>query len=153
MKKLFYSMMVLGAMMSCTAPKSDAPACNAEAEAADSAQVNVSLVGGEWTVVSVLGNEVKVNTDAMPLFMFNANDTVNGGTGCNRFFGAYKLAGDSLSFGDVASTKMMCPDMAVEDSLLKAIQQVVTYSIADSTLSMKNADNQEVIVCTQKAIK
>lgn len=145
MKKLFFSFMVLGGMLSCTAPKSDAPAPEAsESESADSLATTAVSLDGEWTVVSIFGNDV--TSETKPAFVFTG-DTVNGATGCNRFFGPFKSTADSLLFSDMATTKMMCPDIAVEDSFLKAVHQVVTYSIADSTLSMKNADNQVVIVC------
>lgn len=145
MKKLFFSLMVMGGMLSCTAPKNDAPAVEAsESESVDSLASAVASLEGEWTVVSIFGNEV--TSEAKPAFVF-VGDTVNGATGCNRFFGPYKSTADSLLFSDMATTKMMCPDMAVEDSFLKAVHQVVTYTIVDGKLSMKNADNQEVIAC------
>lgn len=46
---------------------------------------------------------------------------ISGYAGCNRFFGSYEIKSDSLSFGVMASTRMACTDMQIEDRLLTSL--------------------------------
>lgn len=64
------------------------------------------------------------------LFEFNAGidaaqGTVSGTTGCNRFTGSYGKTESGMRFDRIATTRMACPEprMALENSLLKAMQQ------------------------------
>ncbi len=60
-----------------------------------------------------------------------------GFAGCNRYSGSYTLAGDSLKFGPAISTKMSCgASDEVERSYLATLPLVVTYAVADDTLTL-----------------
>jgi len=57
--------------------------------------------------------------------------------GCNRFTASYRLSGDSLSFGPVASTRMACADGdELERSFLATLPAVATYQVTDSALTL-----------------
>ncbi len=57
--------------------------------------------------------------------------------GCNRFSASYRLAGDSLSFGPVVSTKMSCADGdQLERSFLAMLPAIATYQATDSALTL-----------------
>jgi len=61
-----------------------------------------------------------------------------GFAGCNRFSASYTLAGDSLRFGPIMSTKMACVDGdELERSFLGALPVVATYEATDSALILK----------------
>jgi len=61
--------------------------------------------------------------------------------GCNRFSASYRLSGDSLSFGPVASTRMACADGdALERSFLATMPAVATYQVTDSILTLSGPD-------------
>jgi heat shock protein HslJ len=62
---------------------------------------------------------------------------VNGSGGCNRMFGSYELNGDALTFGDIGSTKMACPDiMDIESSFLPALQRAAKWRITGQRLDL-----------------
>ena len=61
-----------------------------------------------------------------------------GFAGCNRFSASYTLAGDSLRFGPIMSTKMACVDGdELERRFLGALPVVATYEATDSALILK----------------
>jgi heat shock protein HslJ len=55
---------------------------------------------------------------------------------CNRFFGTVEIAGESLTFGPLGSTKMACDEavMTQEGRYLEALQHAERYAIQGSTL-------------------
>nr|WP_242513343.1 META domain-containing protein [Halochromatium salexigens] len=87
------------------------------------------LEGDEWTVRALAGeplpDEVSVTID------FLENDRVAGSSGCNRFMGGYALTGEGLSFGQIAGTRMACPElqMQTEQRFLGLLQEVTRFEI------------------------
>ena len=75
---------------------------------------------------------------------------VSGFSGCNRFFGTYKTDGNSITFSQMASTKMMCQEEAnnTEQKFLNALSRVNTFSIEDTNLSLQ-ADKETLITANQ----
>ncbi|MGN1218735.1 MAG: META domain-containing protein, partial [Phocaeicola sp.] len=77
-------------------------------------------ITGEWSVVSVEGKQVTGN----PYIGFDTeNGRLYGNAGCNRIMGGFEI--DSVNPGhigltNVASTRMMCPDMETEQKVLEA---------------------------------
>jgi heat shock protein HslJ len=90
-----------------------------------------------WTLV-VLGerpNPLGAGGKAPDLTFAPATSRASGFAGCNRFSGNFTVAGDSLHFGPLLSTKMACPgNDQVEVGYLAALGAVVTYTLADSSL-------------------
>jgi heat shock protein HslJ len=64
-----------------------------------------SLVGTTWRAVSVDGQPPIEGSEATAEF---SEDRLYGTTGCNRYFGGYTLAGDTLTLTPVAMTMMAC---------------------------------------------
>ncbi|MDH8701268.1 copper homeostasis protein (lipoprotein) [Dysgonomonadaceae bacterium PH5-43] len=55
---------------------------------------------------------------------------VNGNFACNTFGGTYKVKqGNKLSFSQMFSTMMMCPNMDIESKFNKALQKVDSYTV------------------------
>ena len=69
---------------------------------------------------------------------FESNDEkkLSGYAGCNRFFGVYEISGYNLKFGNIASTKMFCPEMELESSFLKRLADVDRFEVSDSRLRL-----------------
>lgn len=59
-----------------------------------------------------------------------------GSTGCNRLMGSYKLNGDTISFGRIASTRMACPAPNIEGSFLAALERVRFWKITGRQLEL-----------------
>jgi heat shock protein HslJ len=104
------------------------------------------LAGTSWTLSEIAGAP-PVTSDRPAELEFNAEGGVAGSTGCNRFFGSYTASGDTISFGQLGSTMMACPDevMQQELSFLQLMEAVASYTIADDTLTLSTADGQSLV--------
>ncbi|TDR94043.1 META domain-containing protein [Enterovirga rhinocerotis] len=80
--------------------------------------------GGRWRVQRIDG--VRVPSGLLVTIEFGAPGHVSGRSGCNRFTGPYTLTPTSLSFGNLAATRMACAGrgMEVEARFFKAIGRV-----------------------------
>ena len=65
-------------------------------------------------------------------------------TACNQGSAGYKLEGNSLKFGLVMATKMMCPeDQNLEErAFFKVIDETVRFEIKGETLQLFDAGNR-----------
>src|SRR6056297_75681 len=90
------------------------------------------LAAGDWRIEDVAGMGVVDNTQA-ELALSRAG-RVAGTTGCNRFFGTYDLTGEGLSFGQLGSTMMACPDalMMQERRIFEALAQVRRFDLDET---------------------
>lgn len=64
------------------------------------------LAGKTWLVEDI--NDGGIIDDSHVTLEFSADGQVSGHAGCNHYSGAYKLDGEALSFGPIASTLMAC---------------------------------------------
>lgn len=67
-----------------------------------------------------------------------------GSTGCNRMMGQYEREGDRLSFAQVATTMMACPDevMTLERAFLDALGSVDTWQVDGKALTLVDAEGE-----------
>jgi uncharacterized lipoprotein YbaY/heat shock protein HslJ len=100
----------------------------------------LALAGPRWVLVRIVDQAVTPAPDGrVPYLQFDAASArVSGDGGCNRLAGSYKQAGPALTIGPVARTMMACigPAMDTENRFAGALQQVKTWSIAGSTLTL-----------------
>lgn len=62
---------------------------------------------------------------------------IAGSGGCNRLIGGYELEGEQLTFGQLATTRMACPDvMELEDAFLRALELAAQWDILDDHLEL-----------------
>ena len=108
---------------------------------------------GEWNIVEVNGE--KVSAENAPFLGFDKDGhRLYGNAGCNRLMGSFEL--DTLNagkvkFGQVAATRMMCPDMTTERNVLGALAQVKGYKKAGKDkMYLCNASNRPVVVLEKK---
>lgn len=102
-----------------------------------------SITDRDWSLTS-LGERMNPmgQGDRPPTLRLDASGSrASGFAGCNRFTGTYTLAGDSLSFGPLVSTKMACAQgNDVETAYLAALGNVRGFSVSDSVLTLRSAD-------------
>ncbi|MEP7349266.1 MAG: META domain-containing protein [Sphingorhabdus sp.] len=93
------------------------------------------LLMDQLPVIGGVNNEVRF-----------ADGKVSGTAGCNRFNGSYSVAGNVLTFGAVASTKMICSEkqMAQEAKFLSLISGPVTtrYTINGNLILADDKGNR-----------
>jgi heat shock protein HslJ len=84
----------------------------------------VDLAGSRWVALEVGGRAALV--DATPSAAFDADGSVSGSTGINRFRATYRVVGDELTLGQTMSTRMAGPPvaMAQEQLWLEVLGQV-----------------------------
>lgn len=70
-----------------------------------------------------------------------ATQRFSGSAGCNRIMGGYKIEGkDKITFGKAGTTLMACPDMALEQQFLQALELISRFETKDNTLLLKKDD-------------
>ena len=97
------------------------------------------IPGGVWKVVgigakAVTGPTLEVN-----------GDKVSGSGGCNRYSGPAVIKGENARFGPLASTRMACEHLDIEQAFFNALEGVRTYSADDERLILLAADGQPLV--------
>lgn len=102
---------------------------------------NEQITGKYWKLVEINGQPFTGGTNKEPYIILKVEDhRVNGTGGCNAFSGGYALqAGNRITFSQIVSTEMACPDMAIESSLLKVLQMADNYNLRKDTLILNRA--------------
>jgi heat shock protein HslJ len=102
-----------------------------------------NLVGTTWRLQSVSGTPAIAGVQAT--LVFSANNMVSGSASCNRFSGPVTLAGDTIGFGSLAATRMMCPEpaMAQERRYLEALGQAQRVRRDGESLTISVAGTSE----------
>ncbi len=112
------------------------------------------LLSAKWQVSRINGEELVMKNEGNPTKPFIELDiqkkSITGLAGCNRITGqivSNKEVNRSMSFPNVASTRMACPNMEVENQFLKALNSVETYKLSPSTteLTFLNPEGVEVL--------
>jgi putative lipoprotein len=135
----------LFAAHACAPDRQDAAEAPAKpAAAAEAMKPDVTLTNTYWKLVELNGGAV-TSGDGKELHMIlKGEDRVGGYAGCNQFTGSVTVTGDGLSFGPIASTRRMCPDvMEQESAFLQALENAHRFSISGEDLAIQNA-NAEV---------
>lgn len=103
-------------------------------------------------IVLVIDGKRTPNED-QPTMLFDWDEKrVSGTTGCNRYFTRFELANNNtLNFSEVASTRMACPDMSMENAFLTTLENVAAYhSSNDNTLHLNDATGKTIILLQRK---
>ena len=83
-------------------------------------EAQMHLAGSAWTLISFEMNTevIEASTVAPATITFSPADEqanrLSGSGGCNRYVGSYTLTGDHLRIGQLASTRMMCDPVRME---------------------------------------
>ena len=68
---------------------------------------------------------------------FDSKGRVYGDSGCNRFTGGYKVKGDRITIGPLASTMMFCEGrMDAEQTFLTRLRAAVSYQATTEVLKV-----------------
>ena len=85
------------------------------------------------------GNAVEPPQDHNATLAFLKDSKIAGDTGCNRFFGEYKATGNSLKFGQVGTTRMMCPQMQFENAWMEVINNTDSFEMDKEQMILKDS--------------
>lgn len=144
MKKVFVSLVCLaGAMLVITS-------CGSSREVTP-----ISTINGEWNIVEINGSAVVPTAGKeLPFIGFDtATGKISGNSGCNRMMGSFDNTAKpgTINLGEMASTKMYCPDMSTEQNVLNALKNVRGYrKMSNNRIALTNSMNRPVIVLASK---
>ncbi len=104
------------------------------------------LAGSEWRPTKI--GDIKVPAGSEMFVRFGGEGKLEGHSGCNRFIGTFKLAGDGIEIGPLGVTRMACSEPAVmerEVRFLEALQNARQFMRDRIDLSLTdNAGNPVV---------
>ena len=102
-------------------------------------------LNNSWTLQSIGSKQIDTTNKAVkiPTLELRLNeDRVMGVGGCNRYSGSFKLEQDKLTFGNLMSTKMACPNMGLESQFLSLLNaKTLPYKIENGMLYIGEGDN------------
>ena len=107
------------------------------------------LTGAVWLAEDIRGGGVIDN--AQSTIKIDAAGKVTGSGACNRLFGTARIAGGTVAFGSMGTTRMACPPavMNQEQKFLAALADTRTFRFQDATLHFYGNDGTELIRFTQ----
>jgi len=105
------------------------------------------LVNTYWKLTDLEGAAVEAvdNQREAHIVLHTEENRVAGFGGCNRLMGSYRLDGDALSFGQLATTMMACADgMQTEHAFLEVLEKVSAWEVTGSNLTLKDGAGDDV---------
>ena len=113
-----------------------------------SAQKNAKpLKGTEWHLMRLMGRDLSVDADKF-VFTFSEDGEFGGTGACNRIFGAFKSNDQrAISFENLASTRMMCPDANLEAQFVEVLDRATHYEVDGNVLMiLSNGEVQAILM-------
>ncbi|HVJ34416.1 MAG TPA: META domain-containing protein [Terriglobia bacterium] len=112
-----------------------------------------TLKGTRWRLLDMgpaAAEQPIVSSQQRPAFIeFDKVDQrLAGSTGCNRFFGRYRLIGDAgFTIGQVGMTRAACQGQLAEQErkIIKQIEQARFFGISNQKLTIASAGEQRLI--------
>lgn len=99
------------------------------------AQKEMAIPPGEWTLKSLFDEDVSNLKKPLTLKLDTAENRVAGFAGCNQYFSTFSANNSSIKFTGTGSTKMFCEEtMATEMKFLTALEQVQSYEVKGGKL-------------------
>jgi heat shock protein HslJ len=105
------------------------------------AKATPELEGTTWKITGTIENDgVSSVPEGGELTIADGTVTLN--AGCNTGSGSVEVGDGTLTFGPIATTKMMCEDdaMALETTVLTVLDGETTYTIEGDTLRIMKGD-------------
>lgn len=108
---------------------------------------NMDFLNGAWRVTAINGEP---NSNEGVQFVFDLPEKkIHGNAGCNIINGEITIDPDvtnSVQFSNIASTRMMCPDIATETAVLVALEETEkAFAKSDDTVTFVNHSGKPVL--------
>ncbi|GAA4292086.1 DUF4377 domain-containing protein [Aestuariibaculum suncheonense] len=99
-----------------------------------------------WSVTAIHGSAISNSRQTPNLEINISKMQISGTDGCNNFTGAIKnITARNISFGPIAATRKMCPDMTIPSNFHKALNSSVSYKQDNLTLSFFDDNGSETL--------
>lgn len=111
-------------------------------------------LAGTWKLVSY-GSSTSLTPAAANVetsLTFGSDGKLNGNVGCNSFNGDYKVNGNTIVFGPIASTMMACADPIgrQESAVFSVFTNSASYKVDGNMLTVTSLDGNSIAVFAQK---
>ena len=117
---------------------------------------DLGFANGAWQVTKLNGTAVPTDVE-MQMVIDIPEQKLHGNAGCNTMNGSIYMNPDkqnSLEFENIASTRMTCPQIALEQQLLTALAQVTTVQLGkDGSLMLDDANCHTLVTLTKLNLK
>lgn len=115
----------------------------------------LSTISGEWNIIEIQGSAVvPAPHQEFPFIGFDTESgRVYGNSGCNRLTGSFDTQAKpgTIDLGALGSTRMMCPDMRLEQNVLAALARVKKYKrLSDGHVALCGSSNRPVLVLQKR---
>ncbi len=145
--KKFICILSLGVLFILTACTSTAPQAGSASDLKGTSWQATGYSDGSQGLNDVLsGTTLTAN--------FGEDGTLSGNSGCNDYNGPYKVTGNQIGIGPLASTKKACSDpagvMDQEAQFLAALGNAEVFVIDGNTLELREVDGTVMAKFTQK---
>ncbi len=104
------------------------------------ASIGAEAIVGSWNVLSYYTGDAIVSVVSGSTVTADFKDgQITGSTGCNNYMGPYKLDGDAITIGPLASTKKACSSDELskqEASYLAALEVAKTFAVTGNRLDL-----------------
>ncbi len=101
-----------------------------------------------WALAAINGKKIKLSKgQRRPQLAFDLGKMkVSGTDGCNQLMGGLEsVTANKIKFAPLATTLMMCEDMTLPDTFMKALKEAKTYEIKELELLFYDADKKELL--------
>ncbi|MDQ3015224.1 MAG: META domain-containing protein [Bacteroidota bacterium] len=147
----FLSVLIAFAFMSCNNTKDATNTNNPPATDTVNTSVDNSpaspVTGKRWILNELNGKAVNTypEQNKQAYIMMDPGGQAQGNGGCNGIGGSYTTSGnDGISFSQLISTKMACPDMTLESDFQNALQSSTSFVVDGMHLTLKNAEGTAI---------
>ncbi len=117
---------------------------------------DLGFANGAWQVTKLNGTAVPTDVE-MQMVIDIPEQKLHGNAGCNTMNGSIYMNPDkqnSLEFKNIATTRMTCPQIALEQQLLTALAQVTTVQLGkDGSLMLDDANGHTLVTLTKLNLK
>jgi heat shock protein HslJ len=116
-----------------------------------------SLSGTSWNVMAYNNGKQAVTSVIIGTTLtadFGSDGNLAGNAGCNTYNGPYKVDGNNIKIGPLASTMKACADpagiMDQESQFLTALGNAATYRVEGSMMELRSSDGALQVQLQQK---
>lgn len=117
---------------------------------------DLGFANGAWQVTKLNGTAVPTDVE-IQMVIDIPEQKLHGNAGCNTMNGSIYMNPDkqnSLEFKNIATTRMTCPQIALEQQLLTALAQVTTVQLGkDGSLMLDDANCHTLVTLTKLNLK
>jgi len=102
------------------------------------------IKGAKWIAFELESMPIAQGVEIF--FKLAEDGKVNGNAGCNNFFGEYTITDNSITFGMMGSTKMMCDNITYEDRFFLVLEKVLEFEYKKDQLVFTDGSGNDIAV-------